>query len=368
MNILFITTHLNPGGITSYVFSLAKELKKNDHNIFIASSGGSLVESLENTGINHIAIPIRTKSELSPKVIISAVKLRNFVKNNNIQIVHAQTRVTQVVAFWLSKLTGVVFVGTCHGFFKPRFSRKKFQCWGKKVIAISQAVKENLINFFEVNPKKIEFIYNGIDVDSFEAASLYQVEDFIQRFNLDKAIPIVGIIARLSSVKGHKYLIEAAKEVVESGKDIQILIVGDGNLKDELIEQTINLKIDNLVFFVPSVKNLSIPLAVMDIFVMPSLQEGLGLSIMEAQARGVPVVASNVGGIPELVQNEETGLLVPSADVVALAKSIKYLLENESGALSMAEKAKNNIQSKFSIRLMADKTETFYRMALEGIS
>ena len=140
------------------------------------------------------------------------------------------------------------------------------------------------------------------------------------------------------------------------------------NLKDELIEQTINLKIDNLVFFVPSVKNLSIPLAVMDIFVMPSLQEGLGLSIMEAQARGVPVVASNVGGIPELVQNEETGLLVPSADVVALAKSIKYLLENESVALSMAEKAKNNIQSKFSIRLMADKTETFYRMALEGIS
>ena len=136
MNILFLTTHFNTGGITSYILTLGEALVKSGHKVWVASSGGNCVPRLESAGIRHVRINIRTKSEVSFKLWLSYGPLDRLIRKEGINIIHAQTRVTQVLGFFLSRARGVAMITTCHGFFRPRWFRKLFPCWGVAVIAI----------------------------------------------------------------------------------------------------------------------------------------------------------------------------------------------------------------------------------------
>ena len=130
MNILFLTTHANTGGITSYILTLGEALVKSGHKVWVASSGGDCVPRMEAAGMRHIKINIRTKSEVHPKLWLCFGPLNELIRKEGIDIIHAQTRVTQVLGFFLSRASGVKMVTTCHGFFRPRWFRKMFPCWG----------------------------------------------------------------------------------------------------------------------------------------------------------------------------------------------------------------------------------------------
>ncbi len=171
MNILYLTNHLNIGGITSYVLTLAVGMKKRGHNVYIASSEGELMPRFVAEGISYIPLPIKTKSEVSYKVLISKFKLARIIKEKEIDILHANTRVTQVLSFLTQRCCGRPYVSTCHGFFKKRFFRKIFPCWGNKVIAISESVKGHLMKDFLVKESEIRVIHNGIDIDKFGVKS-----------------------------------------------------------------------------------------------------------------------------------------------------------------------------------------------------
>jgi len=363
MNILIITTHLNRGGIASYVLSLAKGLKKKNHNVIVASSGGELVPALKNERIAHVDIDIATKSDLSPKILFSLKKLSRIIKENKIEIIHSQTRVTQVLSFWIQKFFGVPYISTCHGFFKARLHRKIFPCWGNKVIAISQAVQRHLSDDLGVKYENIALIYNGLDMNNFPQYSNEQTADYKRKIGLGDG-PVIGNIARLSSVKGQDYLIEAMKVVVGKFPLAQLLFVGDGKIKKNLIKQSQSLNLEKNIFFIPSVDKTSLVLAVMDIFVMSSLAEGLGLSIMEAQAMGLPVIATFVGGIPELIEDNKTGILIPPQDSEILANAITSLLENKLRARQLGENARKSVREKFSISKMVDETEKLYQSVI----
>lgn len=118
MNILYLTNHLNVGGITSYVLTLAKGIKQKGHNVYIASSGGEVLSRFIEEGIIYLPIPIKTKSEISPKILVSMFKLSEAVRENRIDIVHSHSRTTQVLGCLLSRKTGAKHISTCHGFFK----------------------------------------------------------------------------------------------------------------------------------------------------------------------------------------------------------------------------------------------------------
>ena len=167
MNILFLTTHANTGGITSYILTLGEASVKSGHKVWVVSSGGDCVPRLEAAGIKHVQVNIRTKSEVHPKLWFSLWPLNRLIREEGIHIIHAQTRVTQVLGVWVSRLTGVKMVTTCHGFFRPRWFRKIFPCWGAAVIAISKPVAQHLSVDFGVPPNKIHLIANGIDLDRF---------------------------------------------------------------------------------------------------------------------------------------------------------------------------------------------------------
>ncbi|PIU41770.1 MAG: hypothetical protein COS99_03670 [Candidatus Omnitrophica bacterium CG07_land_8_20_14_0_80_42_15] len=360
MKILLVTTHLEFGGITTYVVSLAKALTKRGHRVFVASSGGEFVEKLELASVPHIEIPIRTKFELSPKVFTSARMLHRFVTRRGVEIIHAQTRVAQVASAIISKYSQVPYISTCHGFFKARFGRRLFGCWGYKTIAISEAVSEHLVNDFKIKKSNIELIYNGIDLDRFKDYNDDEKESFRKNLGIKKG-PLVGIIARLSSVKGHKYLIEAMKYVIGQIPDAQLLIIGEGGIKADLVEMTNKFGISSNVYFFDSIVNTAEPLSVMDVFVLPSIHEGLGLSIMEALAMKKAVVASDVGGINTIVKNNVTGFLVPSRNANALAESIIKLLKDRSLRDKFGRDGRRLIEESFPLDLMAEKTEKVYK-------
>ena len=365
MNILYITNHLNIGGITSYVLSLAAGLKKRGHNIYLASSGGQLVGKFLEGGINYIPIPIKTKSEVSPKILFSGFKLLKAIKQYDIDIIHSNSRTTQVLGCLLNKKSSAQFMSTCHGFFKRRFFRLVFPCWGKKVIAISESVKEHLVNDFAVPQENIRVIHHGIDVERFQRNTHNAIRDTKEKIGLGLG-PVVGIVARLSDVKGYPYLIQAMKSVLQNFPEVQLLVVGEGRQKQDLIELITRLEIQKNVFLITSPIDTTEVLSVMDIFVLPSLKEGLGLSLMEAMAAGLAVIGSDVGGIKSLIQNGSNGILVEPQDIEGLAAAILELIQNPERAAALGKEAEAFIRENFSYDKMVLDTEGVYLECLNA--
>lgn len=359
MNILHIANHLNTGGITSYLLTLTAGLTKRGHNVYIASSGGGKLKQFSEKGVNFISIPIKTKNELSPKIIFSMIKLSGFIKNNNINVIHTHSRTTQVLGCLLSKVTDASHIFTCHGFFKRRIFRRIFPCWGKKIIAISEQVKEHLINDFGVTEGDIIVIHNGIDIKKFEPVSQALKQKAKIALRLGDS-PVVGIVARLSDVKGHTYLIEAFKQALTKIPDAKLLIAGEGKMKDELLSLSRRMGIAERVYFIPEVDDTRDVLSAIDVFVMPSLKEGLGLALMEAEAMGLAVVGSDIGGIRTLIKNRVSGLLVKPTDVDGLAQAITELLQNPKEAGSLGSAARAFINENFSDAKMVAETEKVY--------
>jgi len=362
MKVLLITTHLNIGGISSYLLSLSKGLKAKGHEVYLASSGGEMVEQFKKEGISYIPIPIKTKAEISPKILLSLFQLTKIVREEEIDVIHANTRVTQVLACLLSKSMHKPFVSTCHGFFKKRLFRRLFPCWGKKVIAISESVRDHLIQDFHREEKNIKVIHNGIDIEKFKPQSHKATKSQMKEKLGLKDAPVVGIVARLSDVKGHIYLIEAMKTVLEKVPTAQLLIVGSGKMQNELLNLTASFKIEKSVKFIPSVSDTKEVLSAMDIFVMPSLNEGLGLGLMEAMASGLAVVGSYVGGIKTLIQDGHTGILVRPKQVKELSDAIILLLLDEEKRRCLGNNAQIFIGSNFSIEKMAEETAWVYEV------
>lgn len=364
LNVLMLATHLNPGGITTYIYNLSKGLIQRGHRVLVISSGGSMTEFLPKIGAKIININIMTKSELSPKLWFNYNRISKIVLSANIDIIHAHTRVTQVLSQIISEKQKKAYVSTCHGFFNARYFRKKYGCWGDRVIAISEPVKKHLIEDLDVSSEKIALIHNGIDLERYTISTEDDRKNARFRNELeDKAT--IGIIARLSDVKGHEYLIRAFKKVLDQGRDCQLLIVGEGNMRNKLFALASRLEICDKVCFRPSVLPTKGILDAIDVFCMPSLKEGLGLAVAEAQAVGIPVIASNVGGLPTLVKDGQTGILVEPKNDDQLAQAIIKLLKDKELADCLTQNARKFIEENFSLGLMVDKIEAVYAKVLE---
>lgn len=359
MKVLFLAGHFNAGGISSYILNLTRGLIARGHKIYVASGGGEWVERLELHGAKNIYLPLGTKSIISPKLLFAYFALKKIIKSEGIDIIHAQTRVSEVLASWVSRKTAVPFVSTAHGFYQRRWGRCIFPGWGRFVIAISEPVRKHLIEHFGLNPERVILVHNGIDISRSQASGLGPRE-IKKKYGLRDG-PVIGIIARLSEVKGHKYLLMAMAKVKEQIPEAQLLSVGDGKIKKDLEQLARHLKIDEGVYFIPAVSDTAEPLSVMDVFAMPSLQEGLGLSIMEAMLMGVTVIASSVGGITSLIKNNETGILVDPANPQVLAQGILGLLKDKEKAARLSARARDLVVKDFSLQPMAEGTEAVYR-------
>ncbi|MGE0267713.1 MAG: glycosyltransferase family 4 protein [Candidatus Omnitrophota bacterium] len=359
MNILFLSTHVNTGGITSYLLTLCRGLRKRGHHVWLVSSGGNREQDFRLMGVNVHTLDIKTKSELSPKIYRTIKPIQKLIEDQKIEVIHAQTRITQIMAHILSLRTNRIFVATCHGFFKVRWLRRVFPCWGDNTIAISPAVYQHLGEDFRVPGDRVALITNGIDLDNFRKADDKERMDNRKKLNLNTE-PVIGIIARLSDVKGIDILISALPRVISKFPDVKLLILGEGKEEHNLKKMVQELNLGEKVFFYPSVENMSGTLSAFDVFVMPSRQEGLGLSVMEAQACGCCVVASRVGGIPSLIEDGQTGFLFEPCNTDDLVEKVVKALTDRELSRKVGENARKFIINNFSSDVMVEKTINLY--------
>jgi glycosyltransferase involved in cell wall biosynthesis len=229
------------------------------------------------------------------------------------------------------------------------------------IIAISGGVKKVLVEG-GVHPEKIEVIRSGIDFSSFDDDSrALKYKDYLHReFSFEADDYLVGIVAHLADHKGHQYLIQATKILKQQSPKIKTIIVGEGPLSMELNRQAKELDVEDIVFFLGFRKDIPKILTSLDLFVLSSYLEGMGSSILDAMACRLPVVATKVGGIPELVIHGETGILVPPRNPSALAKAILKLYSNKTLASRLGQKGYELVHQKFSAEAMADKVVRLY--------
>jgi glycosyltransferase involved in cell wall biosynthesis len=174
-------------------------------------------------------------------------------------------------------------------------------------------------------------------------------------------VPIVGTVTVLTPVKGVSHLIEAARMVCKRHPRALFVIVGDGPLRPSLERMVHELGLMGRVVFWGLRRDVREVLSIMDVFVLPSISEGMGLSLMEAMAMERPVVASRVGGVPELVMEGDSGVLVPPADPVQLAEGILWCLEERRRATEMGRRARQRVQQLFSVERMVKETDGVYQ-------
>lgn len=363
MNILLLTNHLNIGGLTTYTKGLARDLVRKGHNVYIGSGGGDL--SGKDEKINYVDLGLTTKCEFGFKVWRAVYRAIKLIKKEKIDLIHAQTRVTSVVASISGKICKIPFVTTAHGFYRPRIGRFLFPCWGRFAIAISEPVYDHLVNDFYIDPEKVRLIYNGTDFVRFSKS--IKKDDrvaFKDKNNIPHDLPVIGTVSRLSPVKGHEYLLEAFYRILKKRKVI-LLLVGDGPKAEELKDMIQGYKMSEFVRMIPSMESPEVALSVMDLFVLPSLQEGLSLSILEAQASGKPVIATSVGGISQIILDGQTGMLVPPQDVDSLVEKIEFLISNKEQADKIGKAGKERVRKKFNIERMINEVEGVYFEALQ---
>ena len=359
MNILQLTAHVNTGGITSYLYTLSSGLIRQGHEVILVASNGDMSQRLSALGIDYIDLPIRFKSMVHPKSVLYLPRLCRLIKDKKIDIIHAHTRTTQVIGSLLSLLTGIPLVTTCHGFFKPHFFRRIFGCWGKRVIAISPMVARHLSNDFKLPPTRIRQINNGIDLLQFRGVSLESRINARQRLGLQQAI-IIGLIARFSSVKGIDVLIEAFPSVLEQYPQALLLIVGQGPEEVMLKNRVNQLGLTPHVRFENIVKQTAEILPAFDVVIAPSRQEGLGLSVMEAMASALPVIASAVGGLKDLITDGVDGYLIKPDEPQLLGRVINEVLRFPQGAMRIGQQARQKIITGYTADKMVAQTLDVY--------
>ncbi|MCK4852482.1 MAG: glycosyltransferase family 4 protein [Candidatus Omnitrophica bacterium] len=363
MKVLLLTTHINVGGIGIYTVNLAGYLQKAGADVTVVSGGGELESILSKEGVRHIKMDILTKSEFGIKVWKTLPAFARLVKDGDFDLVHAQTRVAQVLASLSRRLTGVPFITTCHGFFRfKRFGRRIFPLWGDRVIAISRNVKAHLIHDFTVPEEIVRLVYSGIEVERFTDRTSPGDAGLRRDLGLVPGGVTIGSVGRFSPVKGYSFLIKAFREVMAAFPDASLLLVGRGPEKEMLGRLAAGLGISDNVFFAEGRKApLEEYLALMDVFCLPSLAEGLGLSLMEAMASGCACVASDVGGLSELIVSGEDGILVPPRAPERLAAAVTRLLKDPGLRRTFSGRCREKARRDFSIRDSAARTMAVYR-------
>lgn len=212
---------------------------------------------------------------------------------------------------------------------------------------------------------KLGVIYNGIEVDKYTPLSKEKKEELKRSLDIPLNSIVISCVANLRIVKGHIFLIDALSALREL--NFSAIMIGDGTLRDSLIEYSIKKGLNDKTKFLGQRFDIPELLSITDIFVLSSLSEGMPLSIMEAMASGLPVVATNVGGVSELVVDGETGFFVPPRNPSLLAGKIKILIDNKSLRETMGIKGRARIKDNFTLEAMVKKTEELYKGLINNL-
>jgi glycosyltransferase involved in cell wall biosynthesis len=362
MNTLHINTERTWRGGEQQTLYLAAGLMARGHGaLVLCRPGFPLAERARAAGVPTHELDV--SGEVHPGAIVEIARL---VSARGVDIVHMHTS----HAHTLGALAGILAPRTKlvvsrrvdFSIRKHATSILKYRIPIDRIIAISHAVRRVLIDD-GIPPDLVSVVHSGIDLSRFDHV---EVPDYRAEFGLAEDAVVVGNVAALADHKGHRFLLDAVPQVLQRHPEARTIICGDGELWDELHAQRARLGIEKQVIFAGFRTDVPALLGFFDLFVMSSHLEGLNTSILDALAMRRPVVATDAGGIPEIIRDGETGLLVPAKDPPALADAVCRLVEDRGLAHRLAEGGRRWVEKEFTTDAMVEGTLAIYRELLSS--
>lgn len=386
MNVCMLTWEYPPrivGGISRHCEGLARELVKKGHAVHIVTlefPGAPLYEERDGVKIHRVPIELG-----HPNFIIWTLLFNHFMekriadisKNEKFDVIHAHDWLVASASISSKHYMGVPLVSTIHSTEVGRaqglhsqdsFLIDGFEWWltyeSNRVIVTSYAMKREIEEHFRLPSEKIDVIPNGIDVSKYEVD--VKREEVKKRFGINPDEKIILFVGRLVPQKGVEYLIMAAPKIFEQHPDARIIIVGNGWIKDHLLNLASSTKYSHKITFLGFLNDQDLTELTLssDVLVVPSIYEPFGIVALEGMAAGVPVVASNVGGLAEIIEHGRTGFLAHRENPDSIASGINKILSDPEYAHRLAQNAKRKVYEVYSWEAVARRTIEVYRKAI----
>lgn len=361
MKILHINTEQSwRGGERQTIFLLEGLMKQGIEAHLACQPGSPLAERAQLSEAQVWPVPMRGEADAA-----AGFALRRLIKRHRYDLIHSHTSHAHTLAFWASiglRIVRLVTRRVEYSIFRNSFfglNRIKYRRMADAYIAISERIRHVLIED-GIPERMIRVIHSGVVTDPVCDGAT----ELMTEFGVSAENPVLVSVAHLSPEKGHEILLKAMKLVLDRMPSARLMIVGEGERRDSLEALAKESGLQNEVIFTGFRIDVSNFYDLADVFVSSSKAEGLGSSILDALAAGVPVVATAVGGIPEFIEDGQTGLLVPAAEPQALAQGVIDQLENPERARTMAARGKEVIKRRFSVERMIADTVAVYQELL----
>ena len=349
------------GGAQEHLYSLLTRIDRTRYEVSVVSlSAGSAVRKLQREGIPVLVVD-------DPDDAMATATLAAHLAEVRADVVHAHMYRAETVATRAVMALGEAgqrrpyLVATIHSSrirsIADQEHLRELTPHMDRLIAVSRAIERKLVDE-QRTQTPVSLIYNGVDLDRYDHQE--PCCTLAEEYGMEPGSQIVGVVARLEPEKGHPTLLEAWPLVLRAVPDVYLLIVGEGSRRDALEAQARELRIAHRVVFTGRRDDVPAVTAALDVAVLPSYREAQGMVILEAMALSRPVVASNVGGIPEMIEDGVSGLLVPPHDPDELAAAIIRLLKNHSLADMLGRTGHDMVHDRFCIELMVEAIESIY--------
>ena len=353
-----------PGGAERMMVHLAAGLGPE-----YRSEAALIRDSWLGTALRQRGVPV-TMLRNGPHGSLGTLQdLLRIIRERRVAILHSHEFYMNTLGLVASRMMGVPLVATVHGrnYYADRFRRRaayRLVATLTRMVAVSEDVRLFLAERVGISHRRVTVIPNGVPLN--HAPSDEKTSALRESLDLHRHSQVVGTIGSLYPVKGHRYLIDASPQVIARFPYVVFLIVGRGGLRDELEAHARQLGVASHFRFLGHRDDVSDLLALCDIFVLPSLSEGMPLALLEAMAAGVPPIATRVGGVSEVAEDGKTGLLVPPQDSDALAERITTLLEDRALAKQIGQSAREMVASRFSIARMVQAYQEVYAQVIQN--
>ncbi len=378
IKIVYLIGTLRIGGAERDIVETVTRLNKQRFapQIYCISGGGPLQKRVESHGIPVTVFHALKPGKCDKKHIARKFfSLYHYLKKEQPSIVHSYTYSPSIYGGLAAKLATHAKIITnrlCLGTFKDghpglQVLENLVNRVTDNVIANAQAIKEDVLQRERIMPEKIHIIYNGVNLEQYLPVDSSTQRLKKQRFDIPETSPVIGIVANLSYWKGHREFVLAASKVVQRSPEVKFFCIGeDRGMKPQLDSLIHHLGLQKHIIFTGKIEQVEQVLPLIDIQVSASYEEGFSNAILEGMACGKPVIATAVGGTPEAVVHNETGLLVPPKDEHALAQAMLCLLAQPELAKQFGQKGRTRVEQYFSVQKMIYDLETFYCSLLTG--
>jgi len=349
IRVVYLAHAFQVGGAEEMVLNLVRHLPERfEPHVCCIHEAGPIGDEIARTGT-----PI-TVLGLNPGLRRpwDVARIRRYLGETRPQIVHTFLLTASLYGRLAAILARVpILIGTEVNIYENKRGRhamaeRLLMAGTDRVVVSAQSVRDFYIRQVHADPAKVEVIYNAVDWSTLHTTMTR--ESLRASLGIASDAPVAGIIARLTAQKAHRHLFDALA-ATPALADVQLLVVGDGDLRDDLRVRVEALRLSSRVHFLGARRDLGNLLAAMDVFVLPSLWEGLPLSLVLAMGAAVPVVATSVAGIPEVVHDGRTGMLVPPADSLALGHALSRLFGDAGLRQRIGREARAEVLPRFGV-------------------